>query len=109
MTMTPAERRAKDAERKRLARARDRAELEAAGLMEPRRPPMTPAERRAKNAERMRGYRSGRSTEDEEQRAAWLAEVRAKEERTGRPYWWPEDDAVAARTAEAEALGMYED
>jgi hypothetical protein len=74
----------------RASRAKDRAALEAAGLMEPRRPPMTSAERRARDAERQRARRSGRSNEEDQQRAAWLAEIKAKEERTGHPYWWPE-------------------
>jgi hypothetical protein len=86
--MTPEEYRAKNAERQRRYRARRRAEAEAAGLP-PRPPDLSPQERRQRDAERKRAGRAQDRATLTAERAAWLAEVKATEERTGRPYWWP--------------------
>jgi hypothetical protein len=89
MTMTPEERRAKDAARKRRQRAADR---EALGLP-PRPPALSPQERRQRDAERKRAGRAQDQATLTAERAAWLAEVKATEEATGRPYWWPDPTA----------------
>lgn len=76
MALTPQERRTRDAERKRRARAADR---ESLGLPPPP-PPLSPKERRQRHADRMKRYRKGRAAERQaflDQRALALDVVEA--------------------------------